>query len=155
MTVEVHFTLNRRPVSTTVDGSELLCDCLRVRLQHTGTRIGCHEGVCGSCNVIVDGTLVRSCLMLAAQADGCDVVTVEGLAGEDGLSPLQRAFIDHGAVQCGFCTPGLLMTATALLDEDPHPSTETLVEALAGNLCRCTGYTKVVDAIASVTGAEG
>jgi carbon-monoxide dehydrogenase small subunit len=155
MTVEVRFTLNGGQVSADVDGSELLCDCLRVRLQRTGTRVGCNEGVCGSCNVLVDGILVRSCLMLAAQVDGCEVVTVEGLAGEDGLSPLQQAFIAHGAVQCGFCTPGLLMTATALFADDPNPSTESMLDALAGNICRCTGYTKVVEAVRSLTARTG
>lgn len=155
MTVDIRFKLNGSWTTARVDGAELLSDCLRVRLQQTGTTVGCNEGVCGSCNVLVDGNLVRSCLMVAAQVDGSEVLTVEGLATGSELSPLQQAFIDHGAVQCGFCTPGLLMTATSLLESDPQPSEETLVDALAGNICRCTGYTKVMEAVRAVSGAFG
>jgi aerobic-type carbon monoxide dehydrogenase small subunit (CoxS/CutS family) len=152
VTRAVEFTLNGRPVAPEVDDAELLCDCLRERLGQTGTRVGCREGVCGSCNVLVDGVVVRSCLMLAAQAAGSSVTTVEGLAdlgpsAGDGLSRLQRAFVDHGAVQCGFCTAGILVTAAALLEVNPRPTAEQVAKALAGNLCRCTGYTKVVDAV--------
>ena len=157
MTRPVEFTVNGRPVTSEVDDTELLCDCLRERLGLTGTRVGCREGICGSCNVLVDGEVVRSCLMLAVQADGRSVTTVEGLAetGPDGgarLSRLQRAFVEHGAVQCGFCTSGILISAHALLERDPAPSEERIVEALAGNICRCTGYAKVVEAVRAAAG---
>ena len=158
MTRPVAFTLNGRPVAVEVDDAELLCDCLRERLGRTGTRVGCREGVCGSCDVLVDGVVVRSCLLLAAQVDGCEVTTVEGLAARAGaagtLSRLQRAFVDHGAVQCGFCTAGLLVCATALLERDPDPSPERVVAALSGNLCRCTGYAKVVAAVQAAAGGR-
>jgi aerobic-type carbon monoxide dehydrogenase small subunit (CoxS/CutS family) len=152
VTRPIAFTLNSRPVICEVDDAELLCDSLRERLGRTGTRVGCREGICGSCNVLVDGVVVRSCLMLAVQAGGCEVTTVEGLAGDGGLSRLQRAFIDHGAVQCGFCTAGILVSATALLERNPYPSREQVVEALSGNLCRCTGYAKVVAAVQAAAG---
>ncbi|MPY81667.1 MAG: 2Fe-2S iron-sulfur cluster binding domain-containing protein [Actinophytocola sp.] len=152
MTVEVGFTLNGEDVHTSVEGDELLADCLRERMGRTGTVLGCREGVCGSCNVLIDGTVTRSCLVLAAQIEGCDVVTVEGLVSDDSLSPLQRAFVDEGAVQCGFCTPGLLIAATALLEERPSPTRAEIVEALSGNLCRCTGYVKVVRAVEVAAG---
>jgi carbon-monoxide dehydrogenase small subunit len=152
----VAFTLNGRPVAPEVEDAELLCDCLRERLGRTGTRVGCREGVCGSCNVLVDGVVVRSCLLLAVQAEGHQVTTVEGLGEHGILSPLQRAFVDHGAVQCGFCTAGLLISATALLAVNPDPSAEQVVEALSGNLCRCTGYAKVVAAVrAAAAGGRG
>jgi aerobic-type carbon monoxide dehydrogenase small subunit (CoxS/CutS family) len=148
----VAFTLNGRPVVVQVDDAELLCDCLRERLGRTGTRIGCREGVCGSCDVLVDGVVLRSCLLLAVQADGHELTTVEGLARTGTLSRLQQAFVDHGAVQCGFCTAGLLISATALLAATPHPTQEQVVAALAGNLCRCTGYAKVVTAVLAAAG---
>jgi carbon-monoxide dehydrogenase small subunit len=147
MTRAIAFILNGRPVTLEVDDAELLCDCLRDRLGRTGTRVGCGEGVCGSCNVLLDRVVVRSCLLLAVQADGCAVTTVEGLAIGGELSRLQRAFVDGGAVQCGFCTAGILISATALLERTPNPSREQIVEALSGNLCRCTGYAKVVAAV--------
>jgi aerobic carbon-monoxide dehydrogenase small subunit len=152
VTRSVAFRLNGRPVTGEVDDAELLCDCLRERMGRPGTRVGCREGVCGSCDVLVDGVVVRSCLLLAAQVEGSEVTTVEGLAARSGapegeLSRLQRAFVDHGAVQCGFCTAGLLVCATALLERDPDPSPERIVAALSGNLCRCTGYAKVVAAV--------
>jgi aerobic-type carbon monoxide dehydrogenase small subunit (CoxS/CutS family) len=143
----VEFTLNGRPVTAEVGEAEPLCDCLRERLAQLGTRVGCREGICGSCNVLLDGQVVRSCLLLAVQAEGASVTTVEGLAGPDGLSALQRAFVERGAVQCGFCTAGILVSAAALLAAEPQPSRAQVVRALAGNLCRCTGYAKVVDAV--------
>jgi carbon-monoxide dehydrogenase small subunit len=152
MTRAIAFSLNGRPVTREVDDAELLCDCLRERLGRTGTRVGCGEGVCGSCNVLLDGVVVRSCLLLAVQADGCAVTTVEGLAVDGELSRLQRAFVDGGAVQCGFCTAGILISATALLEQTPNPSREEIVEALSGNLCRCTGYAKVVAAVQAAAG---
>jgi len=124
-----------------------LIDVLRLQLGLTGVKEGCSEGECGACTVIVDGKAVNSCLVLAGQVRGKKVLTVEGLAGEDGLDTLQRMFIEHGAVQCGFCTPGMLMWAKALLLADPHPTEEAIRLALAGNLCRCTGYTTIVAAV--------
>ncbi|MEI6451390.1 MAG: (2Fe-2S)-binding protein [Actinomycetes bacterium] len=124
-----------------------LIDVLRLQLGLTGVKEGCSEGECGACTVIVDDKAVNSCLVLAAQARGKKVLTVEGLAGDDGLDLLQRMFIEHGAVQCGYCTPGMLMSAKALLMADPHPTEEAIRLALAGNLCRCTGYTTIVAAV--------
>ena len=124
-----------------------LIDVLRLQLGLTGVKEGCSEGECGACTVIVEGKAVSSCLVLAAQVRGKKVLTVEGLAGDDGLDTLQRMFIEHGAVQCGYCTPGMLMSAKALLMADPHPTEEAIRLALAGNLCRCTGYTTIVAAV--------
>jgi aerobic carbon-monoxide dehydrogenase small subunit len=124
-----------------------LIDVLRLQLGLTGVKEGCSEGECGACTVILDGKAVDSCLVLAVQARGKKVLTVEGLAGDDGLDRLQRMFIEHGAVQCGYCTPGMLMSAKALLMADPRPSEEAIRLALAGNLCRCTGYTTIVAAV--------
>jgi carbon-monoxide dehydrogenase small subunit len=124
-----------------------LIDVLRLQLGLTGVKEGCSEGECGACTVIVDGRAVDSCLVLAAQMRGKKVLTVEGLADDDGLDLLQRMFVEHGAVQCGFCTPGMLMSAKALLMADPHPTEKAIRLALAGNLCRCTGYTTIVAAV--------
>jgi len=140
-------TLNGQKVTVEIEPSELLAYVLRDRLGLTGTKIGCDEGECGACTVILNGQAVNSCLLPAMKADGCEVVTVEGLAQGGELDPLQRAFIDRGAVQCGYCTPGLLMSARALLDENPHPSEQEIKDAIAGNLCRCTGYFQIVEAI--------
>jgi carbon-monoxide dehydrogenase small subunit len=126
----------------------LLSDFLRNDLGLTGTHVGCEHGVCGACTVLLDGEAVRSCLMLAVQADGHDVTTVEGLApSEDALHPIQTAFRDAHALQCGFCTPGLLMTLVPFLRDNPSPSTHEIRSALSGNLCRCTGYQKIVEAV--------
>jgi len=140
-------TLNGESVTVEVEPSDLLVDVLRDKLGLTGTKIGCNEGECGACTVIVDGRAVLACLLPAMKAHGQEVVTVEGLSHDDELHPLQQAFVEKGAVQCGYCTPGLLMSAKALLDENPKPSVEEIEEAIAGNLCRCTGYLQVIEAI--------
>jgi aerobic-type carbon monoxide dehydrogenase small subunit (CoxS/CutS family) len=124
-----------------------LVEVLRYDLGLTGTKQGCDEGDCGACTVLLDGRTVLSCITLAVEADGCRVETVEGIADGPRLHPLQEAFVRHGAAQCGFCTPGMLVSARALLERDPTPTREAIKEALAGNLCRCTGYTKILDAV--------
>jgi carbon-monoxide dehydrogenase small subunit len=140
-----------------VDAKDLLLQVLRENLGLTGTKEGCGTGECGACTVLVDGVPVNSCLYLAVRADGKTVVTIEGLAEGGRLHPLQQAFIDHGAVQCGFCAPGMLLSAKALLDRNPRPTQREIREGIAGNICRCTGYVKVVKAIqqASVVMAGG
>jgi carbon-monoxide dehydrogenase small subunit len=139
--------LNGESVTVEVEPFELLVDVLRDKLGLTGTKIGCSEGECGACTVIIDGQAVLSCLLPAMKAQGREVVTIEGLSHDGELHPLQQAFIEKGAVQCGYCTPGMIMSAKALLDETPRPSVEEIQEAVAGNLCRCTGYLQIVDAI--------
>jgi carbon-monoxide dehydrogenase small subunit len=140
--------LNNAPVEVDARGSRRLLDVLREDLGLTGTKEGCGEGECGACSVLIDGQVVNSCLVAVGQVDGCSVVTVEGLASPDGkLSPLQRAFVERGAAQCGICTPGMLLAAHALLRDSPSPSADEVRVALAGNLCRCTGYTKILDAV--------
>ena len=140
-------TLNGESVTVEVEPFELLVDVLRDKLGLTGTKIGCNEGECGACTVIMDGQAVLSCLLPAMKAQGREVVTIEGLSRGDELHPLQQAFIEKGAVQCGYCTPGMIMSAKALLDENPRPSIDEIEEALAGNLCRCTGYFQIVEAV--------
>ena len=143
----VNFTVNGRPVQVDVEPRTTLVDCLRSTLRLTGTHSGCEHGVCGACTVIVDGAAVRSCLMLAVQAEGRDIVTVEGLSREDGLTPLQTAFRKYHALQCGFCTPGMLTTAHALLSEEPDADEARIRSVLSGNLCRCTGYIPIIEAV--------
>jgi carbon-monoxide dehydrogenase small subunit len=145
--MRVAFELNGAAVEADVESRTTLADCLRHHLLRTGTHVGCEHGVCGACTVIVDGAAVRSCLMLAVQAEGARVVTVEGLSDDAALSPLQAAFRKHHALQCGFCTPGMLATAHALLSEEPDASKERIREVLSGNLCRCTGYIPIVEAV--------
>jgi carbon-monoxide dehydrogenase small subunit len=140
-------TLNGEDIGVEIEPAGTLADVLREQLGLTGTKIGCGEGDCGACTVLVDGTPVNSCIYPACKAAGRHVRTVEGLSSNGQLHRLQRAFMEHGAVQCGYCTPGLLLTAAALLDEIPHPSESEIRQAIAGNLCRCTGYTKVIRAI--------
>jgi aerobic carbon-monoxide dehydrogenase small subunit len=149
MSLQLVAMINGERVVASVADDQLLCDFLRDEMELLGTHVGCLEGVCGTCTVLVDGSHVRSCLVLAAQVDGCSVLTVEGLAGPGSLHPLQRAFIESGAIQCGFCTSGMLMASKALLDEYPVPTEQQIREALAGQLCRCTGYGKIVDAVLS------
>src|ERR1035437_6131232 len=141
------FNVNGKPVSVDVEARLTLADCLRHNLGLTGTHVGCEDGVWGACTVIVDGQAVRSCLMLAVQTDGADVQTVESLSTGDALSPLQASFRRHHALQCGFCTPGMLMTAHALLIAEPDADEERIREALSGNLCRCTGYIGIIEAV--------
>jgi carbon-monoxide dehydrogenase small subunit len=143
----MRFTLNGRPVSVDVAGSRRLLDVLREDLGATGTKEGCGEGECGACSVLINGEVVDSCLVAAGQVEGCAVTTVEGLAQGGELSALQRAFIDKGAAQCGICTPGMLLAAHVLLERQPRPTADQVRIGLAGNLCRCTGYTKIIDAV--------
>jgi carbon-monoxide dehydrogenase small subunit len=145
--MHIDLLLNGQRVDGEVAPRLTLADFLRDQANLTGTHLGCEHGACGSCTVIVDGVAVRSCLMLAVQADGCEIVTVEGLAQDDDLSPLQVAFKKHHALQCGFCTPGILTTMHALLTEQPDASEERIREVLSGNSCRCTGYISIVDAV--------
>jgi aerobic-type carbon monoxide dehydrogenase small subunit (CoxS/CutS family) len=151
--IEVDIAVNGRRYREGVEARLLLSDFLRGRLGLTGTHVGCEHGVCGACTVRLDGVAVRSCLLFAVQADGLEVVTVEGLAGSAGLTPLQEAFRRHHALQCGFCTPGILVAAEDLLHREPHPSRRRILEMLSGHLCRCTGYTPIVDAIEEVARA--
>ncbi|HYM63636.1 MAG TPA: (2Fe-2S)-binding protein [Gaiellaceae bacterium] len=145
--VRVALTVNGEPHEADVWGGESLLFALRERLGLPGSKNACEQGECGSCSVLLDGTLVCACLVLAAQADGHAVVTVEGLAGEGRLHRVQEAFIEAGAVQCGFCTPGLVVATADLLERSADPSEDEVREALSGNLCRCTGYTKIFDAV--------
>lgn len=139
--------MNGEAVDLLADGYKTLLEVLREDLQLTGTKHGCELGECGACAVLVDGQPVLSCLVLAAECDGRGILTVEGLAGDGRLHPLQDCFADLGGAQCGYCTPGILITAKALLDADPNPSRERIREALSGNLCRCTGYLQIVEAV--------
>jgi aerobic carbon-monoxide dehydrogenase small subunit len=151
----VSFTVNGKAVSCLVEPRRSLLDCLREDLHLHGTHVGCEHGVCGCCNVWVGGNVVRSCLMLAFQAEGAEVTTIEGIEGADGaLSPLQQAFCDHHALQCGYCTPGMIMTLENLLKENPNPSDDELIEAVSGNLCRCTGYQQILEAAKAVARGE-
>jgi aerobic-type carbon monoxide dehydrogenase small subunit (CoxS/CutS family) len=150
--IAVDVRVNGRRYREELEPRLLLSDFIRHRLGLTGTHVGCEHGVCGACTVRVDGVAVRSCLLLAAQVDGSDVVTVEGLARPGELTPLQEAFRRHHALQCGFCTPGILIAAEDLLAHG-QPTREEIVDMLSGQLCRCTGYTPIVDAIAEVAGA--
>jgi carbon-monoxide dehydrogenase small subunit len=146
-TIEITLTVNGKERTLAVSPNDTLLEVVRDHLDLTGSKEGCGEGVCGSCTLLLEGHPVRACLTLALEADGCRVTTVEGLADGDNLSPLQQSFIDHGAVQCGFCTPGMLMSATALLTDNPSPDRKAVRNALSGNICRCTGYAKIVDAV--------
>jgi carbon-monoxide dehydrogenase small subunit len=145
--ITITLTINDMPSELQVSPNDTLLEVLRDQLDLTGSKESCGEGVCGSCTVQMDGKPIRSCLTLALEAQGCNITTVEGLANGDDLSDLQQSFIDHGAVQCGFCTPGMLMSADALLKSNPAPDEQTVRQALAGNICRCTGYAKIVDAV--------
>ena len=145
--ITVLLTVNDRPVTQVVEARRSLADFLREDLGLTGTHVGCEHGVCGACTVLVDGRSARSCLLFAAQLDGRAVTTVEGLTPAENLSPLQESFRVCHAMQCGFCTPGMIVTVTELLAQEPTPSTETIREAISGNLCMCTGYVNIVRAV--------
>ena len=151
MKVKVHLKVNGLAYETEVEPRRTLLELIREDLELTGTKEGCGLGECGTCTVLVDGKPIKSCITLAVQANGREVTTIEGLEKSDGtLHPLQQAFIDHGAIQCGFCTPGMILSGKALLDENPRPTELEVRQAIAGNLCRCTGYQKIVEAILSV-----
>jgi len=153
--MQVSFTVNGKALTTEVEPRTTLSLCLRDNMGLTGTHVGCEHGVCGACTVIIDGDAVRSCLTLAVQVEGTKITTVEGLADGDTLSPLQAAFRRHNALQCGFCTPGMLTTAHALLTEEPGASETRIREVLSGNLCRCTGYVPIIEAVLDARAAYG
>jgi carbon-monoxide dehydrogenase small subunit len=153
-TYSLTMTVNEQPLTVEIEADELLVDVLRDRLGLIGTKIGCNEGECGACTVIMDGQAVLSCLIPALRAQGRAITTIEGLSDGETLHPLQEAFVEHGAVQCGYCIPGFIMSAKALLDANPHPNRAEIKEAIAGNLCRCTGYVKIIEAIESVAHEE-
>ena len=146
----VTVTVNGTTYEREVEARRLLIHFLRDDLDLTGSHVGCDTGNCGACSILYDGTLVKSCMMLAVQADGASIETVEGLAEDDALSDLQQSFSAHHALQCGYCTPGMLMSATALLRDNPRPSEEEIRTAIQGNICRCTGYVNIVEAIKAV-----
>jgi carbon-monoxide dehydrogenase small subunit len=151
---DIELTVNGQPRRGRVESRRTLADFLREDCALTGTHLGCEHGVCGACTVLVDGAAVRSCLMFAVQTDGVEVVTVEGLSPEDGsLSPVQQAFREEHGLQCGFCTPGFVVTVTAFLQEHPDPSDDEIREGISGNLCRCTGYQGIIKAIRKVAKA--
>jgi 2-furoyl-CoA dehydrogenase 2Fe-2S iron sulfur subunit len=151
----ISVTLNGRKLSADAEPRMLLCDFLRHALGATGTHVGCEHGVCGSCTVVIDGVAARSCLTFAVQVEGRDIKTVESLAAPDGaLNPLQRAFHNNHALQCGFCTPGILMSFTDFLARNPRPSTAEIREVLGGHLCRCTGYAGIIAAIEEMAGRD-
>jgi len=147
--------VNGRQVTVEVEADEVLVDTLRDRLGLTGTKIGCNEGECGACTILMDGQAVLSCLIPALRAEGSEILTIEGLSDGEKLHPLQEAFVEHGAVQCGYCIPGFILSAKALLDRNPHPNQDQIKEAIAGNLCRCTGYVKIIEAIEAVADGQG
>jgi len=144
---EISFTLNDKKIAVTIDPMKRLIDVIRENLRLTGTKEGCGIGECGACTVIVDKKAVCSCMMLIGQVEGKEVITIEGIEKDDELSPLQKNFIKYGAIQCGFCTPGMIMRATELLMENPDPTEEKIRIAISGNLCRCTGYVQIIEAI--------
>ncbi len=148
--IHVTFTVNGDLIETDVLPSQTLLDTLRTTLELTGTKEGCGLGACGTCTVLLNGEPTRSCIVLAAEADGADVVTIEGLAHGEEVHPLQESFMANGAVQCGFCSPGMILTAKALLHRKENPSKEEIITSMSSNLCRCTGYKKIIEAVESV-----
>jgi carbon-monoxide dehydrogenase small subunit len=153
--IQINFTLNGKTVELTTRTNRRLLDVLREDFGLTGTKEGCGIGECGACTVLLDNKAVNSCLVLVGQVHGSNIITVEGLAKDGVLHPLQENFLKYGAVQCGFCTPGMLLSAYALLNENPQPSEEEIKEAIAGNLCRCTGYKQIIEAIQQTTRSVG
>jgi carbon-monoxide dehydrogenase small subunit len=153
--MKIKFKLNGKDINIEAPGSERLIDLLRERFNLVGTKEGCGKGECGACTVLLDGEPVCSCLMLSSQVIGRKITTIEGLADKKGLHPVQEAFKDTGAVQCGFCSPGLIMSSVALLNENPKPSREEIRKGLSGNLCRCTGYEKIFEAVESASKKTG
>ena len=145
----IRFTINNHVQELSVDPWRTLLEVIREDLQLTGTKEGCGEGECGSCTVIMDGKTVNSCLIPAVEADNKEIITIEGLADGDNLHPIQEAFVEKSGMQCGFCTPGMIMSAKALLDSNPSPNKEEIREGIAGNFCRCTGYTKIIESISA------
>jgi aerobic-type carbon monoxide dehydrogenase small subunit (CoxS/CutS family) len=154
MKKELKFKVNGQPYDIFVKPKTVLSDVLRNELGLTGTKRGCNSSSCGACTVMLNGMAVKSCSILAVQANGAEVITVEGLAKGNQLSPLQRAFLDHGSYQCGFCTPGMLMSSTALLTENPKPTKQEIKEGIDGNICRCTGYNSIIRAVTAVVKGE-
>ncbi len=144
---KIELKVNEKAYTVEIEEDTRLLDLLRDKLGLTGTKEGCGEGECGACTVIMDGETVDSCLVMAFQAEGKEIITIEGIKGKDGIHPIQKAFIEEGAVQCGFCTPGMVLSAKALLDKNPSPDRKQIKEAISGNLCRCTGYNKIVNAV--------
>jgi carbon-monoxide dehydrogenase small subunit len=153
MAREISFVFNKNPMKIMIADHWTLLHLIREELGYTGTKEGCGSGECGACTVIVDGEAVNSCLYLASEIDGKQLTTIEGLAGTDGtLDPIQKSFVENGGIQCGFCSPGMIMSAKALLDKTPNASEEDIKESIAGNLCRCTGYVQIIDSIKAVSG---
>jgi carbon-monoxide dehydrogenase small subunit len=151
---EIQLTVNGEPYELVVPPQRVLLDALRYDLGLTGSKEGCGIGVCGACTVLLNGKMVSSCLLLAVMADGAEITTIEGLAKDGQLDPLQQAFIDYGGFQCGICTPGQIVAARALLNENPHPSEAEIKEWMMGNLCRCTGYYKIIESIQAAASSE-
>jgi aerobic carbon-monoxide dehydrogenase small subunit len=154
MKMMLNVKVNGKDYNLAVEPNKTLVDLLRYDLGLTGTKKGCGTGECGSCTVILNGKPVNSCLVLAIQANGAEIVTIEGLKPPQGLHPLQQAFVDKGAIQCGFCTPGMILSASSLLQKNPNPTEAEIRTALSGNLCRCTGYQKIVEAVQSVSKSD-
>ena len=149
--IQVRFTVNKEEVLLNVKPYETLLESLRERLHLTGTKEACGLGGCGSCTVLLDGQPVRSCLVLTPEVEGAEITTIEGLKEGEKLDPVQEAFMAHGAVQCGFCTPGMVLTAKSLLNRSPKPTEEEVLKAMSSNICRCTGYTKIIEAVLTAT----
>lgn len=146
-TIDIALTVNHIPYERSVEPRMLLSDFLRHELGLTGTHVGCEHGVCGACSVLFDGQPIRSCLMFAVQANGHEILTIEGLGTIDNLHPIQESFIEAHGLQCGFCTPGIILTLVPFLDKNPHPTEDEIRHAISGNICRCTGYQNIVDAV--------
>lgn len=150
--IELAFSVNGERVRVRANPFTTLLDVLRDRLELTGTKLGCGEGECGACSVLLSGRVVNACLVLALECEGAEVLTIEGLRQNGKLHPLQQSFVNHGAIQCGFCSPGMIMAAYALLEANPSPTEAEVKQGLEGNLCRCTGYRKIIDAVLAATG---